>query len=62
MTDRAVDVFDQPRKTCFGCEHWNLYYKTCPDGYYIAPCQVDEDNRDHKLKRASDYCSRWKRR
>jgi hypothetical protein len=62
MTERAIDIFDRPLKTCSDCEHWSVYYRTAPHGYIQSVCQVEADNRDHQIRRASDYCSKFTKR
>lgn len=51
--------FDQRPRTCAGCRHWNADSPNSPNGYVEAQCLQPADDRDHAMKRASDYCSKW---
>jgi len=52
-------IFDQRPRSCSGCMHWDSARPTCPNDYVEAQCKQPKDDRDYKLKRASDYCSKW---
>jgi hypothetical protein len=52
-------IFDRRARSCAGCKHWDREHPTCPNDYVEAKCMQPKDDRDHTLKRASDYCSKW---
>jgi hypothetical protein len=53
-------IFDERPRNCSGCKHWESTTTWVqPHGYLEAQCRQPKDDRDHKLKRASDYCSKW---
>ena len=50
-----------PRRICSTCKNWNSegYTTRTRDGYIVAVCLEPADERDHKHRRGSDYCSKW---
>lgn len=53
-----MNIFDPGRRrSCSTCDHWlQLYGKTAPAGYRIAPCGLRDSG---ELLRGSDRCPRW---
>lgn len=57
-----MSIIDRPRRTCASCSHWSSYNRKSDAGYIESICEQPDDDRDRKLKRASDYCSKWVKR
>jgi len=53
--------FELPRRLCSTCAHWSARATVADKGYLERICIEPPDDRDHKLKRGSDCCSRWKK-